>query len=54
MFVSGSLNSGGGLALTPHYGAPERLLEDDLSFDGLLASDVYTYGSPKVVVVFVV
>ena len=32
------------LALTPQYCAPERLLRDDLSFDALLAADVYTYG----------
>ena len=32
------------LALTPQYCAPERLLRKDLSFEDLLATDVYTYG----------
>lgn len=33
------------VALTPQYCAPERLLRTDLSFDELLATDVYTYGA---------
>ena len=32
------------VALTPHYCAPERLVRKNLSFDELLAADVYTYG----------
>ena len=38
--------SGGGaaLALTPQYCAPERLINADLDFDQLLATDVYAYG----------
>ena len=35
------------LALTPHYTAPERLLRKGLTFDELLAADVYTYGMPS-------
>merc|ERR1711991_178184 len=32
------------LALTPQYCAPERLLPGSLSFEELLAADVYSYG----------
>ena len=38
------LSSGGTLALTPHYAAPERLLRTELAFADLLAADVYSYG----------
>ena len=47
--VSMGSSSGPGLALTPHYCAPERLLRKDLTFDELLATDVYTYGKRCVV-----
>ena len=39
------------VALTPQYCAPERLLRKDLTFDELLATDVYTYG-PCLVLMF--
>ena len=39
-----SLGAAGGLAFTPQYCAPERLLRNDLAFVDLLASDVYTFG----------
>ena len=47
MVSMGSM-TGPGLALTPHYCAPERLMRKDLSFDELLAADVYTYGAQNV------
>ena len=47
MVPMGSM-TGPGLALTPHYCAPERLMRKDLSFDELLAADVYTYGAQNV------
>ena len=38
-------SSGAAVALTPQYCAPERLVTKNLSFDDLLASDIYTYGA---------
>lgn len=40
----------GPLALTPQYCAPERLLRKHLSFEDLLATDVYTLGTAVFVV----
>ena len=40
------------LALTPQYCAPERLLPGSLSFEELLAADVYSYGTNEWLIYF--